>query len=113
MNVQTAFNKSIEPPTDTSTYHEKIDHKAIHPPRDKEKLLTEYKAVDIRELLAYTFPEREHILYPVFTLSSINMIFAWRGIGKTHFALGIAWAAASGGGFLKWQASRSFKVLYL
>jgi len=96
-----------------STYHEKNDRKAINPPRDKEKLLTEYKAVDIRELLTYEFPKRECILDPIFTLSSINMVFAWRGVGKTHFALGIAWAAASGGRFLKWQTSRPFKVLYL
>ncbi len=82
------------------------------PPRNKEPL-REYKAVDIRELLAYQFPRREFILAPIFTLGSVNMVFAWRGIGKTHFAIGVAYAAASGGDFLKWTAPRPFRVLYL
>jgi hypothetical protein len=41
------------------------------------------------------------------------MIHAWRGVGKTHVALGIAYAIASGGTFLGWRAERWRKVLYL
>lgn len=75
--------------------------------------LRQYRAVDIRAILRHEFPAREHILYPVFTLGSLNMLYAWRGIGKTHVALGIAYAAASGGQFLNWTATRPFRVLYL
>jgi hypothetical protein len=41
------------------------------------------------------------------------MVHAWRGIGKTHFALGVAYAVASGGGFLKWKADKPRRVLYI
>jgi RecA-family ATPase len=71
------------------------------------------RAVDLAELLAHEFPVREYILDPVLTLGSLNMLYAWRGIGKTHVALGIAYAAASGEQFLNWKAARPFKVLYI
>lgn len=41
------------------------------------------------------------------------MIYAPRGVGKTHVALGIAYAVTSGGQFLGWQASKPRGVLYL
>jgi len=41
------------------------------------------------------------------------MVFAPRGIGKTHFNLSLAYAVAIGGKFAKWQAPRPRKVLYL
>ena len=111
MNFQTAFNESIHQPEDEP--QDKTSMKAIQPPRKNENLLRKYNAVDIRELLKHQFPRREYILDPVFTLGSVNMVYAWRGVGKTHFALGLAYAAASGGGFLKWNATRAFKVLYI
>jgi hypothetical protein len=71
------------------------------------------KPVNLATLLTYQFPTRELILSPVFTLSSLNMIFARRGIGKTHASLGIAYAAASGGLFWGWRAARPYKVLLI
>jgi hypothetical protein len=41
------------------------------------------------------------------------MVFASRGVGKTHFALGVAYAVASGGKFLNWTAEKPRKVLYI
>ena len=41
------------------------------------------------------------------------MLYAWRGVGKTHVALGIAFAVASGGSFLGWQATKPRSVIYL
>jgi len=41
------------------------------------------------------------------------MIHSWRGVGKTHTALGIAYAAASGGTFLRWKAPKPRRVLYI
>lgn len=69
--------------------------------------------VDIHTLLAHSFPTREPILDPVFTKSSLNMIFARRGIGKTHASLGIAYAAAFGSSFWGWNAPRAFKTLVI
>jgi RecA-family ATPase len=41
------------------------------------------------------------------------MVYAPRGIGKTFFALNVAYAVATGGEFLGWKAERPRSVLYL
>lgn len=71
------------------------------------------KTASLSELLQHQFPAREPVLAPVFCLSSLNMIFSKRGIGKTHAALGIAYAAASGSHFWAWKAERPIKTLYI
>ena len=71
------------------------------------------KIVSIAELLEMDIPPREMILSPIFQTQSLNMIHAYRGIGKTHVALEIAYAVASGGSFLKWTALKPRRVLYL
>lgn len=71
------------------------------------------KIVSLDELLATSFPPREPVLSPVFCLASLNMLFAKRGVGKTHVALGIAYAAASGSNFFGWEAARPFKTLLI
>jgi putative DNA primase/helicase len=71
------------------------------------------RAVTIHELLQNEFPERESLLHPILHTQSLNMVHAWRGLGKTHFGLGVAYAVASGGMFLKWKAPCPRGVLYL
>ena len=71
------------------------------------------KVVTAHELLAAKIPAREKILAPWLLSSGLNMIYAARGIGKTHAALGIAYAVASGGEFLGWRAEVPRKVLFL
>lgn len=70
-------------------------------------------AVTARDLLTRELPPREMLLSPWLTSQSLTMIHAWRGTGKTHVALGIAYALASGGDFLHWRAERPVPVLYL
>jgi RecA-family ATPase len=41
------------------------------------------------------------------------MLYGQRGLGKTHVALGIAYAVASGGAFLRWRAPVPRRVLYV
>jgi hypothetical protein len=41
------------------------------------------------------------------------MLYAWRGVGKTHVAIGVAYALASGGEFLRWRAPAAVPVLYI
>jgi hypothetical protein len=67
----------------------------------------------LAELISYEFPEREAILEPWLLTESLSMIHAWRGVGKTHIALGIAYAVATGGKFLTWEATRAWRVLYV
>ncbi len=80
---------------------------------EPDKIKPRLKAVTIEELLQNKFPERESMLHPIIQTQSLNMVHAWRGCGKTHFGLGIAYAIASGGRFLKWKAETPRSVLYI
>lgn len=69
--------------------------------------------VDAAGLLSASFPPREKLLAPWLTTQSLAMIYAPRGIGKTHVALGIGYASASGGEFLGWRAPLPVPTLYI
>lgn len=71
------------------------------------------KVLSLQELLQTRFPQREELLAPIILTQSLSMIHAWRGLGKTHIGLGIAYAVASGGTFLKWRSPRPRGVLYI
>jgi hypothetical protein len=74
---------------------------------------------DLQDFLLESFPAAEPLICltevdtPVFTSSSINQIFAWRGTGKTMVSMGLAGAMAKGSSFLRWRAARKTKVLYV
>jgi len=70
-------------------------------------------AVDIHDIAKMTFRPRQSLLGPWLCSQDLTMVHAARGIGKTHFALGVAFAVATGGTFLKWGAPGPRKVLYL
>ena len=70
-------------------------------------------ALDAHALALMQFKVREVILAPWLHSQDLCMIFAARGIGKTHFALSAAYAIATAGKFAKWSAERPRKVLYL
>ncbi len=72
-----------------------------------------FRVVCIHELAGHKFKPREPILSPWLNSQDLCMVYAARGIGKTHFALAIAFAVATGTNFLKWNADRPRKVLYL
>ncbi|MBS0518546.1 MAG: AAA family ATPase, partial [Proteobacteria bacterium] len=65
------------------------------------------------ELLTAALPPREAIVEPILAREGLAMLYGPRGLGKTFVALGLAWAAAAGGRFLRWQASRPHRVLYV
>lgn len=71
------------------------------------------RAYDIHELAQVQFKPREPLLAPWLNSQDLCMVFAGRGIGKTHFMLATAYAVATGGTFLRWQAPAPRKVLYL
>ncbi|MBU4154057.1 MAG: AAA family ATPase [Proteobacteria bacterium] len=68
---------------------------------------------DIHSLLAMEIPPRRNLMAPIIQEQSLNMIHAWRGVGKTHTALGIVYAVAAGGAFLKWSAESARKTIYV
>jgi hypothetical protein len=69
--------------------------------------------VGLHEFIAAELPPRERLLAPWMLSQSLSMIYSWRGVGKTHVALGIAYAVATGGRFLGWEAPKPRKVLYV
>ncbi|MEI8124553.1 MAG: AAA family ATPase [Parachlamydiaceae bacterium] len=71
------------------------------------------KAVSAEELIEMKIEQPETLLHPFITKSSLGMIYAQRGIGKTFFTLSLGMAVASGGQFLKYSAPKPYKVLYL
>jgi hypothetical protein len=75
--------------------------------RDSTEGRSKLCVVTIDQLLSMDIPEPELILAPWLRTQSLSMIHAWRGVGKTHVALGIAYAVASGGEFLRWKATRN------
>jgi hypothetical protein len=73
----------------------------------------ELVVVSASELLSADFPPRDMLLHPFLESQSLSMIYAWRGVGKTHLSLGVAYALASGGEFLGWKAPAPVSTLYL
>lgn len=70
-------------------------------------------ALGIDELLTREFPPMEAMLSPWLRKQYLAMVYSRRGVGKTHFGLGVAYAVAGGGKFLKWHANKARKVLYI
>lgn len=71
------------------------------------------KAVTAAELLRMALPAREYLLAPWLPCQGLAMVYAPRGVGKTFFALNVAYAVASGGMFLGWQAPKKRGVVYI
>lgn len=69
--------------------------------------------INVVDFLQRTFPPRATILTPWLPEQGLAMIHAPRGLGKTHVALGSAWAVHAGSGFLRWKAPQSRRVLLL
>lgn len=86
---------------------------AVQAAIDRAERVFSLKAYNIEDFLKLDIPRRENILTPILQTQSLSMLFAQRGVGKTHVALGMAYAIASGGKFLKWEAQQPRKVLYL
>lgn len=70
-------------------------------------------ALTLEELLQREIKPRQMLLDPILPEQGLAMLYAYRGIGKTHLALGIAVAVASGTRFLRWNAPRPRRVLYV
>ena len=72
-----------------------------------------YTILKTSELLNFDVPPREMLLSPWLSGESINLLYAWRGIGKTQMALGISYAIGTKTSFLGWEAPNTQKVLYV
>ncbi|MCP4992244.1 MAG: AAA family ATPase [Gammaproteobacteria bacterium] len=88
-------------------------------PRNKDEINTAPSEPDgpvivsIDDFLNRKLAPRELLLSPWLPRQGLAMIHAPRGIGKTHVSLGVAYAVATGGSFLSWQAPSPGGVLLL
>ncbi|TLM66291.1 MAG: hypothetical protein FDZ69_06530 [Deltaproteobacteria bacterium] len=71
------------------------------------------RVVDIADFLSLALPPREMLLAPWLPKQGLAMAYAPRGLGKTHFSLGVAYAVASGGTFMRWAADAPRGVLFI
>jgi hypothetical protein len=78
-------------------------------PKPISRLIT----VTAAELIKKDIAEREFIVHPILQKQDLVMFHGYRGVGKTQVSLGLALAASIGGKFLKWEASRPFKTLFI
>jgi hypothetical protein len=72
-----------------------------------------FSTTTLESLVNKHLPPREYVLAPIIPERGLAMLFASRGVGKTHVGLGIAYAVASGGPFLRWHAPKPRRVLYI
>lgn len=78
-------------------------------PKDQKRFIVEM----LGDFLAKEIKPREFLLEPWLPVQGLTMIHAARGIGKTHVALGVCHAVASGGSFLGWKAPKPNGVLMI
>ncbi|MGO8841316.1 MAG: AAA family ATPase [Methyloceanibacter sp.] len=85
-----------------------VETDAVDPEAPQSRL----RPLCIHRLFEIEIPEREMILEPIIPQKGLAMLYASRGIGKTHLACGISYAVATGTRFLKWEATKPRKVLH-
>ena len=85
----------------------------LRPTADSGAVDRRLRAVKANEFLRMDIKPREMLLEPILPVQGLAMIHAKRGVGKTHLALGIAVAVASGKDFLRWKAPKARKVLFV
>lgn len=71
------------------------------------------RSIVLEEFMKLELPPRQLLLAPIIAERSLNMVFAPRGIGKTHLVIGMAIAVATGTRFLRWSAPAPRRVLLI
>lgn len=66
------------------------------------------KIINLSDFLSLDLPPRGLLLSPWLPEAGLTMIHAYRGVGKTHMSLNIAFAVATGGEFLGWKAPQAW-----
>ncbi|MES1200227.1 MAG: AAA family ATPase [Pseudomonadota bacterium] len=71
------------------------------------------KVMGLGEFRAQSFPRKIEILSPWMTSKSLSMIYAQRGVGKTHLIISACLTVAGGGDLLGWHTERPRRVLHV
>src|SRR3954463_9574688 len=69
--------------------------------------------ISLQEFTSLNLPKSEHVLAPILPVRGLAMAYAGRGVGKTRLGMGMAYAVACGGEFLRWKAHKPRRVLYV
>tara|TARA_A100001391_G_scaffold195512_1_gene172916 strand:+ start:2254 stop:3210 length:957 start_codon:yes stop_codon:yes gene_type:complete len=88
---------------------QKLEHTA----GNLKPIIPQAVAVSAGDLITMEMPARRLLLAPWLPAQGLAMVYAPRGVGKTYFALNVAYAVASGGQYLNWSAPACGRVLYL
>lgn len=72
-----------------------------------------FSPLSAARLMDAVLPPTVDVLSPLLARNTSALVYGPAGVGKSFFALGIAWAAAAGGGFLGWHSRRPHRVLYV
>lgn len=91
---------------------ENLDEANKSDPRDNVMKLP-FRPLSLESFLVRKFPARKKLLSPWLPEKGLTMVFAPRGVGKTHFGAGVAYAVATGSSYLKWTAETPRKVLWI
>ena len=106
--------KAVPPSQDgTAPLDDDLARESIDDGQAKSTTKPMLNVVTVGELVQMDIPPRENLLAPWLPMQGLAMVYAPRGIGKTFFALNVAYAVASGGEFLCWQATKAYPVLYI
>lgn len=79
----------------------------------QDRLIPKVTAITLTDFLGMTLRPRKNIIDPFLPEAGLGMVYAERGIGKTYFALELAMTVANGGEFLKFNAPKPARVLYI
>lgn len=75
--------------------------------------ISDFIPISYSEMKADNPPPLEYVFSPCLPTQGIAFFYAPTGVGKTLFALNIAYAIASGGTFLKYSCPKPRKVMYI
>jgi len=78
-----------------------------------ERSSVSLKAVNALTLRDMPLKPRGHVLEPIILTQGLVMLCAHRGVGKSHVALGMAVACATGSTFLAYGAPKPVRVLFV
>jgi hypothetical protein len=67
----------------------------------------------LAELMRMKLPRVEYMISPWLQSRSINMLWGWRGVGKTFTSLAIGLSVSAGLDFLGWTVPKARNVLYV
>jgi hypothetical protein len=70
-------------------------------------------AAEFGAFLELEIPPRTCLMSPWLPSGGLAQVYAYRGVGKTFFALNVGYAVATGGEYLGWRCPTPKRVLYI